>query len=431
MRQPIETESGPIRRVHRMGVTRRIIHWANVLAVSVAVVTGLYIADPYYSSRVTHVMSVNRALHFYAAIVLDVTVLVTAYLYLFSREERAIVIHWPSARNRHRLVEAVLNLATFDRRRRFDTSHPDPLNALFFVLLHVFAVLQLFTGFQMYVQGLSSGDSSIGRWWPGLLHLMTDWTQAVFGGIGGVRLVHHATTYVILAWVLLHIYYEVSGGGLAVPRRAGGVPGPRRTGRPPVGGRDRRPHLKGWSAMTTHRGDRVPRVLGMGNLLYADEAVGVLAARCLEAAYAFDAPVEVLDGGLLGFGILDLFDDDAPVVVLDGARTDDAPGTLYRVEAEDLLSLTSPMRLAAHEVEPVQQLRIATALGKAPELVLLAVAVRDVELRVGLSEPVAAAVPDLVRHTVAELERWGVGARQVAPVRPHEVLRTLTTAGQP
>lgn len=200
---------GPVRRVHRMGATRRIIHWVNVVAIVILVITGMYIADPYYSSGITHVMSFNRALHFYFAVVLDVTVLVTAYLYVFSREEREIELLAPSAANWRRLQEAVLNLATFDRRRRFDTSRPDPLNAWMFVLLHVFAVLQLFTGFQMYVQGLSSGMSAIGDWWPWLLHVMTDWTQLVFGGLGGVRLVHHATTYVIAVWVLLHVYYEV------------------------------------------------------------------------------------------------------------------------------------------------------------------------------------------------------------------------------
>ncbi len=205
---PMSTPT-PMSRVHRMGVTRRLIHWANVVAISILVLTGMYIADPYYSSGITHVMSFNRALHFWAAVVLDVTVLVTAYLYFFSREERAIEDLWPSQANRRRFREAVLNVVTFDRRRRFDTSRPDPLNAWWFVLLHVFAVLQLFTGFQLYVQAMASGHSAIGDWWPTMLHLFTDWTQPVFGGIGAVRLVHHAVTYVIAAWVVLHIYYEV------------------------------------------------------------------------------------------------------------------------------------------------------------------------------------------------------------------------------
>jgi Ni/Fe-hydrogenase 1 B-type cytochrome subunit len=203
-------EGPTVRRVvHRMGIFRRIIHWANVVAIVIAVITGMYIADPYYSSGITHVMSVNRTLHFYAAVVLDVTVVVTAYLYVFSREERSILDLIPNASNRQRLTAAVLNVVTFNRRRDLDTTRPDPLNALMFVALHLFAIFQLFTGFQMYVQGLEAGMSSIGPWWPWLIHTTTDWTQPVFGGLGGIRLVHHAMTYPITIWVMLHVYYEV------------------------------------------------------------------------------------------------------------------------------------------------------------------------------------------------------------------------------
>ena len=37
----------------------------------------------------------------------------------------------------------------------------------------------LFTGLQLYVHGLASGHSSIGAWWPAMLHLVTDWTLYV------------------------------------------------------------------------------------------------------------------------------------------------------------------------------------------------------------------------------------------------------------
>jgi Ni/Fe-hydrogenase 1 B-type cytochrome subunit len=96
-----------------------------------------------------------------------------------------------------------------NRRKRFDSSLPDPFNALLFVVLHLLVIFQLFTGFQLYVYGLESGYSVIGTWWPSLLHLSTDWTLTLFGGIGGVRLAHHTMMYPIIVWAILHIYYEV------------------------------------------------------------------------------------------------------------------------------------------------------------------------------------------------------------------------------
>jgi Ni/Fe-hydrogenase 1 B-type cytochrome subunit len=67
----------------------------------------------------------------------------------------------------------------------------------------------LLTGLQLYVHGLASGESSIGSWWPAMLHFATDWTLSVFGGNMGVRIAHHTAMYIILVWVMSHIYYQI------------------------------------------------------------------------------------------------------------------------------------------------------------------------------------------------------------------------------
>lgn len=197
-------------RVYRMGVWRRTIHWANALSVVAATVTGLYIANPFYAASFPYVMAWNRTIHLTAATVLDVSVIVIAYLYLFSREDPVVRRELrPTRSNLLRLQEAFLNVVTLNRRKRFDSSLPDPFNALLFTLLHVLVVFQMVTGLQLYVAGLESGISSVGAWWPWLMHVSTDWTLVVFGGLGGVRVAHHIMMYPILAWAMLHIYYEV------------------------------------------------------------------------------------------------------------------------------------------------------------------------------------------------------------------------------
>jgi Ni/Fe-hydrogenase 1 B-type cytochrome subunit len=142
-------------------------------------------------------------------VVLDISLLVIMYLYFFSTVERPVEPLIPNKGNLRRLQEAFLNFFTFNRRKRFDSSRPDPLNAILFLGLHGLVVFQLFTGLQLYASGLESGYSVVGSWWPSLIHLSTDWTLVVFGGLAGVRLWHHATMYPIIAWALLHIYYEV------------------------------------------------------------------------------------------------------------------------------------------------------------------------------------------------------------------------------
>ena len=196
------------RRVMRRSAIWRWIHWIDVVGILVCAFTGLFIAMPFFVLNNLYLMAWVISIHLYSAVVLDASVFVIAYLYLFSRNEREIHLLRPTRENWINLKEAFLNVVTLNRRKRFDSSRPDPLNALFFLLLHLMVIVQLFTGLQLYVDGFLGNMSAVGAWWPELLHFTTDWTTVVMGGNVGVRMVHYGTMWFILSWVVLHIYYE-------------------------------------------------------------------------------------------------------------------------------------------------------------------------------------------------------------------------------
>lgn len=202
--------------VKRMTGAMRTIHWVNVVSMVVAVITGLYIAHPFYQALLAdgavdkYVMAWNRWGHFIVAIIFDVTSILVAYLFFFSRFEKPYKKIIPTAANIKEFFEVVLNLLTLNRRKAFDTSHSDSFNSVYFLIFHLLLAWQLFTGLQLYVHGLGSGMSSIGSWWPALLHLVTDWTVAATGGtLMDVRVSHHQTMWYILTWIAFHIYYQV------------------------------------------------------------------------------------------------------------------------------------------------------------------------------------------------------------------------------
>lgn len=204
-----------IKEVKRMTGTMRIIHWLNAICMVVAVITGLYIGHPYYQALIAdpavdkYVMAWNRWGHFIVAIIFDVTAVLIGYLYFFSRFEKPYKKLIPTGKNIKEFIEVFLNLITFNRRKKFDSSHSDSYNIVFFTIFHLLLVFMLFTGLQLYVHGLASGESSIGTWWPAMLHLVTDWTLNIFGGNMGVRIAHHTSMYLILVWVMCHIYYQI------------------------------------------------------------------------------------------------------------------------------------------------------------------------------------------------------------------------------
>ncbi len=204
------------KKVKRMTGFMRLNHWVVAISMILAIATGLYIGHPYYQSFIAdpavdkYVMAWNRWIHFIVAIIFDVSSVVVVYLYIFSRFEKPIMKLLPTPTNIKEFIAVFINLITFNRVKKFDSSHADSFNAVYFFIFHLLLAWMLFTGLQLYVHGLESGLSSIGKWWPSLLHLITDWTVNVSGGTYmDVRISHHITMYIIIAWTMFHIYYQV------------------------------------------------------------------------------------------------------------------------------------------------------------------------------------------------------------------------------
>lgn len=211
-------------QVKRRNATMRIIHWVNVVCMICAIATGMYIAAPYYQTLIAdpavdkYVMAWNRWIHFIAAIIFDVTSIIVMYLTFFSRVDRPWRKAVPNKENLIEFFEVILNLLTLNRRKRFDSTHNDSFNIVYFFIFHLLMIWMLLTGLQMYVQIFPHGHSSIGEWWPTMLHLMTDWTLPVASWMVGstatgvnvmdVRISHHVTMWLLIVWVVFHIYYQ-------------------------------------------------------------------------------------------------------------------------------------------------------------------------------------------------------------------------------
>lgn len=169
-------------------------------------------------------------------------------------------------------------------------------------------------------------------------------------------------------------------------------------------------------------------VVGMGNILYRDEGVGVYAARYLQAAYRFSPEIEVVDGATLGFGLMELFESGAKIIVLDALVTDAPAGTVYRLPRAQLLELGPSMQPTAHEVEPLELLKLAEVLGEPPEMVLMGIVPADAQtMAVGLTAELAAAFPAYVDAVLSEIRACGVQAELVRRLSLDDVVESLVT----
>ena len=158
-------------------------------------------------------------------------------------------------------------------------------------------------------------------------------------------------------------------------------------------------------------------VLGIGNLLWADEGFGVRAVEALHDAYAMPAGVELLDGGTQGLLLLDPVCSARRVLVFDAIDFGLAPGSLRM-----LLNREVPVwgftKMSLHQQSFHELLAIADLQGRfPPHLVLIGVQPECLsDFGGSLSAAVKAQLPAAIEHAVAQLGDWGFApARRAAP----------------
>jgi hydrogenase maturation protease len=120
-------------------------------------------------------------------------------------------------------------------------------------------------------------------------------------------------------------------------------------------------------------------VLGIGNVLWADEGFGVRVVEALAGRYRFGPNVRVMDGGTQGIYLVDQVRWADVLVVFDAVDYGLPPGTLKRVEGAEVPHFMGAKKMSLHQTGFQEVLALADLLGDYPEHLLL-IGVQPVEL---------------------------------------------------
>ena len=107
-------------------------------------------------------------------------------------------------------------------------------------------------------------------------------------------------------------------------------------------------------------------IIGIGNSLLTDDGAGV---HVIEALQKADLPgsVELVDGGTLGFALLEKVESARRLIVVDAAQLDAEPGTVQSFRNRDMdVYLTSRKRSSVHEVNLLDIMAAAKFRGLMP-----------------------------------------------------------------
>lgn len=149
-------------------------------------------------------------------------------------------------------------------------------------------------------------------------------------------------------------------------------------------------------------------VLGVGNILFSDEAIGVRTVEHLQQCASLPGNVELMDGGTLGIRLMDAIMGCDLLIVVDAALGGGEPGTLYRLEGEGLRESMS-FRDSMHQTDLVDTLIYCDLAGHRPDAVVIGMEPADYHtMEIGLTPICQARLPELAEKVVEELRARGV-----------------------
>jgi len=185
----------------------RIWHGVNALAIAALAITGYLIASPLSSpageASEHFLMGYIRFVHFAVGYLLTVAMAFRLY-WAYAGNEHARQIFWPPLLNKH-FWEGVWHeirwYAFIAKQPRNYIGH-NPLAILAMHFIFVWGVLfMILTGFALYGEG-----EGVGSW---QYSLFSSWLLPLFGDSQTVHTWHHLIMWLIVCFVVIHIYVAI------------------------------------------------------------------------------------------------------------------------------------------------------------------------------------------------------------------------------
>ncbi len=149
-------------------------------------------------------------------------------------------------------------------------------------------------------------------------------------------------------------------------------------------------------------------VLGIGCTLLADQGFGVHVLQQLQRRYHFPDHVQLVDGGLIGVGLVGILAQSRHVIAIDAICNGGRPGQLYRLQGRRILERLN-RKNHVQQVDFLEALAHCQALDQPPEAVLIAVEPQQTDQTACKLTPVIQSrIEAVVAQVLDELTRLGV-----------------------
>lgn len=159
-------------------------------------------------------------------------------------------------------------------------------------------------------------------------------------------------------------------------------------------------------------------VLGIGNILFQDEGVGVHMLKYLQQRFP-DWPVQWLDGGTLSFDLLASITRSRYLIVLDAANLNQPAGTIQCFINEQMDQFLQLPGKSVHEVSLSDLMDMSKLSDALPEYrALIGIQPESIAMGETMTPVIVEAMPAVASQLQSLFLEWGI-------VKDHELLEAL------
>ncbi|MGA2527368.1 MAG: HyaD/HybD family hydrogenase maturation endopeptidase [Smithellaceae bacterium] len=154
-------------------------------------------------------------------------------------------------------------------------------------------------------------------------------------------------------------------------------------------------------------------ILGVGNILLRDEGFGVHFVRWFSERYLATDSIKIVDGGTLGYALIDIICSCDNLIVIDVLKAKDTPGSIYRFNTQEMQAHMPPPT-TAHEVTFFDVLFKVELLDELPETLFLCIVPQNYgEMNLEMTAMMQEKFPVMEKLLLAELSKLDVTLERI------------------
>jgi hydrogenase maturation protease len=166
-------------------------------------------------------------------------------------------------------------------------------------------------------------------------------------------------------------------------------------------------------------------ILGIGNVLQKDDGIGVYASKYLLENYIFTPNIQIINGGVEGINLLDIFIENDDIIILDTISINDTPASIYNIPSEKLggYGLNSG---SAHEIGVLQCLDMLDLQElPRPKSNIIAIIPKDITFEFNLSDTLKDAFQSYIDVVLKDLSKRDIKFKKTANTSLDKIINSF------